>query len=440
MSDRRRQTASHDNAEYLLCSQIRIDNFDRIQLGRPAVLSPRFRRFADGKRVAAIGVGLVKAGDPPAAIRIAVVVDSFFGYGGAEMLARQWAIRTSALGHEVSVFCADAALSALDRGKMWAGVFSVKPSRLSKINRTFGELRKLAKISASLIRRGPFDIIHSHRLLPVADVITLGFPLCWIEEGMPGKKKTPIHPLYKRLEKETVRVAKCLIATSPLALELWVEHYPEYETKFELIRPGVDTRAIESTDRDEARASLARRFGMDPSLPLLLFVGNDWKRKRLPECLEAISLLSFPANLIVAGHGGKDASMRRRENDRIRFVGTIAAGIERFYAGADCLLFPSRLENFGMVVTESLSVGTPVITSSRTGAKEAVEETGMGRILQEPIVPRDIAIAIAKMFPEGKAPGQCSRPSPLDRKYDWETSLDRLLSVYARVFASRKAG
>ncbi|MDD4932464.1 MAG: glycosyltransferase family 4 protein [Methylacidiphilaceae bacterium] len=369
-------------------------------------------------------------------LRIAVVADRFFGHGGAEILARQWAIRTIAAGHEVSVFCGDADLSACDaRNGIGARVFSVGSSRLSKISRMLGEARKTATIGNRLKEHGLFDVVHSHRLLPIADVITLGFPLRWVEKVMPGEKKKTVHHLHKAMESEAVGTAKALIVTSPLAHELWIEHYPEHQGKFVLIRPGVDTSAMASTDRDRARADLARRFGMDPSLPLLLFVGNDWKRKRLPECLDAIAMLPFRANLIVAGHGGKDQALRKRENDRIRFVGTILSGIESFYAGSDCLIFPSKLENFGMVVTEALSVGTPVITSTRTGAKEAVEETGMGHVLAEPIAPRDVAVAIAQMFPKGR-PASCrSCWSPLDQKFDWKTSVDRLLSTYA---SSRK--
>lgn len=49
-----------------------------------------------------------------------------------------------------------------------------------------------------------------------------------------------------------------------------------------------------------------------------------------------------------------------------------------FYKGIDCLLVPSKEETFGMVVTEAMSFGVPVIISSRCGAKDFVKEEQNG--------------------------------------------------------------
>lgn len=47
----------------------------------------------------------------------------------------------------------------------------------------------------------------------------------------------------------------------------------------------------------------------------------------------------------------------------------------------DCLVLPSRLESFGMVVTEALAAGLPVIVSANVGAAEAVKEGVTGWII-----------------------------------------------------------
>ena len=47
----------------------------------------------------------------------------------------------------------------------------------------------------------------------------------------------------------------------------------------------------------------------------------------------------------------------------------------------DCLVLPSRLESFGMVVVEALAAGVPVIVSDHVGAAEAVKEGINGWII-----------------------------------------------------------
>ncbi len=48
--------------------------------------------------------------------------------------------------------------------------------------------------------------------------------------------------------------------------------------------------------------------------------------------------------------------------------------IYKFYSSIDCLLMPSLLEPFGMVATEALSVGTPVITANHCGAADFIKD------------------------------------------------------------------
>jgi glycosyltransferase involved in cell wall biosynthesis len=48
---------------------------------------------------------------------------------------------------------------------------------------------------------------------------------------------------------------------------------------------------------------------------------------------------------------------------------------------ADCLVLPSRVESFGMVVAEALASGTPVIVSSMVGAKDLVGDGRAGWVV-----------------------------------------------------------
>jgi glycosyltransferase involved in cell wall biosynthesis len=59
------------------------------------------------------------------------------------------------------------------------------------------------------------------------------------------------------------------------------------------------------------------------------------------------------------------------------------------YTGASALVFPSRMEGFGMPVVEALACGTPVITTANVGALEFLPPDTVT------VVPDDSADALA---------------------------------------------
>jgi glycosyltransferase involved in cell wall biosynthesis len=64
---------------------------------------------------------------------------------------------------------------------------------------------------------------------------------------------------------------------------------------------------------------------------------------------------------------------RRGLDDRIRFTGPrTGPDLDRAYAAADLLVLPSRAETYGMVVTEALARGVPVVATDVGGVTEAL--------------------------------------------------------------------
>jgi glycosyltransferase involved in cell wall biosynthesis len=98
------------------------------------------------------------------------------------------------------------------------------------------------------------------------------------------------------------------------------------------------------------------------------------------------------------------AQVRRRAADhdmadRFVLAGPLAGtALDDAYRGADVLVLPSRVETYGMVVTEALSHGLPVIASAIGGVPEALGRLADGRtpgLLVAPGEPIALAQALA---------------------------------------------
>jgi glycosyltransferase involved in cell wall biosynthesis len=102
--------------------------------------------------------------------------------------------------------------------------------------------------------------------------------------------------------------------------------------------------------------------------------------------------------------GFVDDVRRRAERsgigDRLRFTGPLTGpDLDAAYAGADVLLSASRAETFGMVVTEALAHGLPVVAGRVGGLPEALGRADDGErpgLLVPPDDPHALAAALRR--------------------------------------------
>lgn len=82
----------------------------------------------------------------------------------------------------------------------------------------------------------------------------------------------------------------------------------------------------------------------------------------------------------------------RRWEDRVRFVGPlVGAGLEAAYAAADVVVLGSRAESYGMVLSEALAHGLPVVATRVGGVAEAVGRSADGSLPGLLVDPDDAA-------------------------------------------------
>ncbi len=150
-----------------------------------------------------------------------------------------------------------------------------------------------------------------------------------------------------------------------------------------VIHHGVDLELFSPSQRALWRSAVRAELGLDPNEMVFLYVGD--LRKGARRSIQALAQLQNGRALFVSRSDA--ASYRQAANEagvgaRVLFAGPTDR-VERFYAAADALLHPTPYDSFGMVVSEAMASGLPVIVSREAGASELIEHGRNGLLLED---------------------------------------------------------
>lgn len=126
-----------------------------------------------------------------------------------------------------------------------------------------------------------------------------------------------------------------------------------------------------------------RQPNLDPARPLqVLFVGALSQHKGIGYLLEAIDLLPGKVELTLVGRRFRPNPTVDQACRRWRWFETLPhSRVLDLMQEADVLVQPSLSDAFGLVVTEALASGLPVIVTPNTGASELVTDGREGFIV-----------------------------------------------------------
>jgi glycosyltransferase involved in cell wall biosynthesis len=196
-------------------------------------------------------------------------------------------------------------------------------------------------------------------LAPQSDRLRL-VPLVHMPLGRPGAADDD--------ERRVLTSATAVVTTSEWTRWRLQELYAMDPGRLHVAVPGVDRAGLAPGTRGGSRllcvAAVTPGKGHDLLLDALGRVGNlTWT------CMCAGSLEIEPAFV---------ARLRREAarlglEGRVRFVGPLSrVDLDRAYAAADLVVLASRAEAYGMVVTEGLARGLPVVATAVGGLPEAL--------------------------------------------------------------------
>lgn len=201
----------------------------------------------------------------------------------------------------------------------------------------------------------------------------------WCVRKSPGRKRL-FHALGGRALFERAAVVIC---TAQAELDQSAKWFPG--GRGVVIPPVVDLAPYAKLPGPE----LARK-AFPPAIanaPTVLFLSRVHPKKKVEVLIEATTLLKregLDCNLVIAGAGVpeyetdmKQLVRARAVGDRVAFVGMVKGETKiSLYQLADVFALPTSQENFGLVLTESMLCGTPVITTRGVDIWPELESSG----------------------------------------------------------------
>jgi glycosyltransferase involved in cell wall biosynthesis len=152
--------------------------------------------------------------------------------------------------------------------------------------------------------------------------------------------------------------------------------------------------------------------------PIWLYAGRVAIEKNIKAFLD----LDLPGTKWVVGGGPQLAELKRRYK-AIEFFGTVdTKELSMRYAQADCFVFPSRTDTFGLVMVEALASGVPVAGYPVPGPLDIVTVPGVGAIDEDL---RTACLAAIAGDPEA-----CRRHA---ESFTWERCAQQFLAALQQI-------
>jgi glycosyltransferase involved in cell wall biosynthesis len=233
-------------------------------------------------------------------------------------------------------------------------------------------------------------------------------------------------------ERAVLSAAAAVVTTSTWTRRRLHELYSLPDDRVHVAEPGVEA------------AELAPGTGTGGALLCVAAVRFDKGHDVLLDALDMLSDESWHCACVgsLAREPAFAESLRRRAlnhglDERVDFPGALTGvDLDRSYAAADLMVLASRAETYGMVVTEALARGLPVIAAEVGGITEAMGHGAGGirpGVLVPPEDPAALAAALRAWLADAELRGRL-RQAARERR-DSLSGWSRTASILADVLA-----
>ncbi len=204
--------------------------------------------------------------------------------------------------------------------------------------------------------------------------------------------------------------------------------------KIRIVKEGVEKRFRIITDKSQL-SETSRKLGL--ITPFFFYAGSLSPRKNMATLLRALVLIrdSIPHRIYVTGgESWRDSDIHRfieKNNlaDRVIKLGFIDdEDLVRVYNLADCYLYPSLYEGFGLPILEAQACGCPVIAAKSTSIPEVA---GDGALFVDPRSEEDLARAMTRIFGDRALRRKIIAAGKKNcNRYSWESTARGILDIF----------
>ena len=238
--------------------------------------------------------------------------------------------------------------------------------------------------------------------------------------------------IYKWKFRNTCKQADRIIAISECTRRDIMELGEIDDSRIHVVYQSCDTRfhlqvSPEQKQDVRARYSLPKRY--------VLFVGTIEERKNALLAAQALPYLSDDIHLVLVGRQtayAKTIFSFARQNglaNRIHMLsGVPTSDLYAIYQQAECFVYPSRYEGFGIPVIEAIQSRLPVIACTGSCLEEA---GGPDNVYVDPDEPQEMAMAIKSITDNPDAARQIvTRSLDYIRRFENGNVAQEMLNVY----------
>ena len=216
------------------------------------------------------------------------------------------------------------------------------------------------------------------------------------------------------------------------------QHYNVPDDRIVTIPNGINLSRFDPKNA-RSRIAVRRSFGVSEDVPLLLFVGSQYRLKGLEFAIRALSEMNTEAVLLVVGGDSAAPFKRLAEqlgvNERVIFAGA-RNDLPSIYPAADAFVLPTLYETFALVCLEAMASGLPVLACEVGGVEDYLHDGENGFLIQRDS--QDIAGKLDRLLNDADL-HQRLRNGGLAtaQNYSWEKIAKQYLQLFDELITER---
>ncbi|MBQ6414025.1 glycosyltransferase [Candidatus Saccharibacteria bacterium] len=210
----------------------------------------------------------------------------------------------------------------------------------------------------------------------------------------------------------------------------------EFPVPVAAVSNGVD---LSSFRRGKASKEMYKKYGIDASIPMVLYVGRVDPEKKVELVIEAFKKARKVVpkmQLVVVGDGVDRLRLEGKYDgiDNVRILGKVLPpDLYEIYKMGSVFATASEIETQGIVLIEAAASGLPLIAVNKGAVSEVClnDENGY---LCEPGSVEEISEAMVKIMSDEKLRERfAGRSVEIAREHDFEKTLDKFINIYQKV-------